>query len=251
LDRTAILTKNKDALVASVLNPQVNAAATGLQSSLLPFLAKLFPGCTDVEAILRPRMPILLNGRRSSEEDEDDNEEEDVVGDEGELDELDVANSEIDEDVQASAEPDLLSALDEHLDSASRDNQEDVYNASPPGTTINAAGPGPATTIATSDSAFKRTTPHSETVENEFEQSSKRQRMTLDPETAPDASSTASAQPFQEPPAVFGAALTAAAAKALSDDGSDFELPPLTMEMDTESEDEEQEDDEDEGAPAS
>ncbi|OQO04521.1 hypothetical protein B0A48_09443 [Cryoendolithus antarcticus] len=254
LDRTAILTKNKDGLIASILNPPLNAAATGLQSSLLPFLAKLFPSCPEVEAILRPRMPVLLTGRKDSEdgegeddeeqeEDDDDVEVEDADEHEDEVDEVTEVRSEIAEVGQASTDPDLLSALDDQLDSTSgQEHSKDLYNATPPTTTINASASGFATKTVPPNGAAKRTTPHSGALDHASEQSSKRQRMTLDPEPASTAPSTTS---IQEPPAVFGAALAAAAAKALSDDGSDFELPPLTMEMDTDSEDEGDEEDED------
>ncbi|KAK6439042.1 hypothetical protein LTR95_004757 [Oleoguttula sp. CCFEE 5521] len=255
LDRTAILTKNKDGLIASVLNPPVNAAATGLQSSLLPFLAKLFPSFPEVEAILRPCMPVLLTGRKGGEEEEEeeDEEEEEEDGndlevenadeDEDEVLEIEKVGSEIAAKAQASAEPDLLSALDAHLDSTSgQDQSEDLYDATPPASTVNASAFGSATVTAPPIDASKRTTPHSGALDHEPEQSSKRQRMTLDPEPVSAAPSTTS---VQEQPAVLGAGLAAAAAKALSDDGSDFEMPPLTMEMDTDSEDEGDEEDED------
>lgn len=57
MDRTAVLTKNSEALAASVLNPAPGKA------SLLPLLSSLGPESQITEAILRPRMPVILSGK--------------------------------------------------------------------------------------------------------------------------------------------------------------------------------------------
>ena len=61
LDRTAILVRQKDAMVASVLNPphsQDKERKRGTRS-ILPHLAQACSDAFEVEAILRPRLPVL------------------------------------------------------------------------------------------------------------------------------------------------------------------------------------------------
>ncbi|MCJ1282959.1 hypothetical protein MMC26_002286 [Xylographa opegraphella] len=58
IDRTAILTNNHRAMLASVLNP--GSLAKGKHtSSILPFFARAAATSLEAEAILRPRMPLL------------------------------------------------------------------------------------------------------------------------------------------------------------------------------------------------
>lgn len=59
IDRTAILTNNKEAMLASVLNPPLKRPGARTMSSIMPFLARQFPDLLEVEALLRPRMPVL------------------------------------------------------------------------------------------------------------------------------------------------------------------------------------------------
>ncbi|EPS34372.1 hypothetical protein PDE_09336 [Penicillium oxalicum 114-2] len=60
IDRTIILTSNKDAMLASVLNPIPTAKGRGAGSSLIPFLVRGYPEQMEVEALVRPRMPVLM-----------------------------------------------------------------------------------------------------------------------------------------------------------------------------------------------
>ena len=77
VDRTAVLTKNKKAMVASVLNPQPARKGAKVVSSILPHLARAFGGDQDVEGLLRPRMPVIMTGLQmadfADESDEDRN----------------------------------------------------------------------------------------------------------------------------------------------------------------------------------
>lgn len=59
IDRTAILTNNKQAMLASVLNPPLKRPGTRTMSNIMPFLVRQFPELLEVEALLRPRMPVL------------------------------------------------------------------------------------------------------------------------------------------------------------------------------------------------
>lgn len=73
IDRTAILSQNKDAMLASVLNPPTGQKGS---SSIMPLLARGFPESPAVEAVIRPRMPVLQrrrddNGDIESDEDDD------------------------------------------------------------------------------------------------------------------------------------------------------------------------------------
>ena len=62
IDRTAILTNNREAMFASVLNPE--SRAKGKQtSSILPFFARASGTTLELEGTLRPRMPILQQAK--------------------------------------------------------------------------------------------------------------------------------------------------------------------------------------------
>ena len=75
IDRTAILTQNKKAMLASVLNPPEKRKGRRDVSSIMPVLARSFPGCMEVEALIRPRMPVLYFQHREEGEDESDEDE--------------------------------------------------------------------------------------------------------------------------------------------------------------------------------
>lgn len=75
IDRAAVLTQNKEAMLASVLNvPPIKKNGKEV-SSIVPLLAQAHPGSLTVEAVLRPRMPMLqprqINGA-ALESDEDE-----------------------------------------------------------------------------------------------------------------------------------------------------------------------------------
>jgi len=236
VDRTAILTKHKQALVASVMNPPINPSGTGAQTSLLPFLAKLFPGDAEVEAIIRPRMPILWTGRRKGveeEEEEEEDEDEDV-----EMNGMDAET--------AIPQTDLLSALDEQLgNKATSEEEEEAPIADEPTETTTAS-----TSKRAALSAPEPTTPakrlRASPVAESLAQTPAPQNLPgPDPVTAkapvPTTVVTRSARKAQQQavtlpaqqaasPSAATTAVAAAPAVAEDDDGSDFEMPPLTME---------------------
>lgn len=84
LDRTAILTHHKEAMIASVMNPFLGKNGKSLPS-IMPHLCRAFPRDAAVEALLRPRMPVIRESRTiMSEGYEEPAEEEDedfVMGD--------------------------------------------------------------------------------------------------------------------------------------------------------------------------
>jgi len=78
VERTAILTHNKSAMLASILNPFVGKNGKAM-ASILPHLARKFAGDEVVEILLRPRMPLLpspntqlSNGEGVWDDDEDE-----------------------------------------------------------------------------------------------------------------------------------------------------------------------------------
>ena len=73
IDRTSILSSNKDIMFASTMNPPTVPTKTTSASSILPFLARAFPSHLEIEALVRPRMPPLQLPNRNlfnPEEDE-------------------------------------------------------------------------------------------------------------------------------------------------------------------------------------
>ncbi|KAL2854672.1 rRNA processing/ribosome biogenesis-domain-containing protein [Aspergillus pseudodeflectus] len=80
IDRTIIMTSSKDAMFASVLNPFPAARGRGANISIVPFLARSYASGMDVEALIRPRMPVLTNtnaiGQYVAPEDDEEEEEE-------------------------------------------------------------------------------------------------------------------------------------------------------------------------------
>ncbi|KAK2736369.1 hypothetical protein FQN55_001664 [Onygenales sp. PD_40] len=68
IDRTAIITKNEAIMIASVLHPVPVTPGRRSTPSIMPFLARSFPETAGVEALLRPRMPVLMGTATSSTE---------------------------------------------------------------------------------------------------------------------------------------------------------------------------------------
>ena len=254
IDRTAILTKHRQALVASVMNPPINPSGTGAQTSLLPFLAKLFPGDAELEAIIRPRMPVLWTGKRSAAEEEEDEDEED------EEDKEDVEMNGMDAE-GAIPQTDLLSALDEQLgNKATSEEEKEEAPATEEPTETN----DPTSTTTSKRAALSApepTTPakrlRASPVAESLAQTPAPQNLPgPDPVTAkapvPTTVVTRSARkaqqqavtlPAQQPTPSASNAAAATTAAAEDDDDSDFEMPPLTMEG-SDDEDEGEEDEE-------
>jgi pre-rRNA-processing protein RIX1 len=80
IDRTAILTKNKAAMIASVLNPQPARKGAKVVSSILPHLARAYGGDQDVEGLLRPRMPVIITGSKMEDLATDYEKDQDSIG---------------------------------------------------------------------------------------------------------------------------------------------------------------------------
>jgi pre-rRNA-processing protein RIX1 len=106
MDRTAVLARHKDAVMASTLNHTSTAKAARKGNSLLPLLAREYPTDPSVEILLRPRMPILQTGRKATEaetETEAMDEDEDSASDDEEEEPLPAESvSEVREDNASS-----------------------------------------------------------------------------------------------------------------------------------------------------
>lgn len=76
IDRTIILTTDKDAMLASVLNPIPAVKGRGAGASLIPFLARTYSDQKEVEALIRPRMPVLMTAPELDAYAENEEEEE-------------------------------------------------------------------------------------------------------------------------------------------------------------------------------
>ncbi|KAJ5573644.1 uncharacterized protein N7459_008071 [Penicillium hispanicum] len=60
IDRTIILSSDKDAMLASVLNPVPSVQGRPAGASIMPFLVQIYSDQMEVEALVRPRMPVLM-----------------------------------------------------------------------------------------------------------------------------------------------------------------------------------------------
>ena len=78
IDRTAVLSANQEAMLASVLNPQVEQRKNKNPSSIMPMLARAYPEASGVEAVLRPRMP-LIQRRRIEDHDVESDLDDDII----------------------------------------------------------------------------------------------------------------------------------------------------------------------------
>lgn len=107
LDRTAVLTQHKDAMVASVLNPPPSKKFGKPAASILPLIARSFSAEMDVEGMLRPRMPVIRLGGKDLELDDGNDEDE----------EMEVEDEEVEEEEQQ-----LLEQADDHFAGQELDN---------------------------------------------------------------------------------------------------------------------------------
>lgn len=66
IDRTAILTNHKEAMLASVMNTATSKKGRKSATCVLPLLARGYPEALEVETLLRPQMP-LVQSRQNQE----------------------------------------------------------------------------------------------------------------------------------------------------------------------------------------
>ncbi|KAL1641617.1 hypothetical protein SLS58_005892 [Diplodia intermedia] len=224
IDSTAVLIQHEDALLASVLSldPRGNP-------SLLPLLARLHPESPAVEALLRPRVPVIranassnfnVVAEESEDEEEEEEEEEDAAEAPVQADEMQLDTEEPTTAPTSEQEPVTVRTkqVNEH---------EKESRTAEPETT---APEGP-------QSASKR--PSTET-EAQQPRSPKRTRVESPPRDVP--------QPGQqEPPAsTLPAAVPVETGYGMEDedDDGDVEVPTLVMGDDEEEEEDESGEDE-------
>ncbi|KAJ5903392.1 hypothetical protein N7504_005775 [Penicillium tannophilum] len=84
IDRTIILVSDKDAMLASVLNPIPAIKGRAAGASIMPFLARGYADSIEVEALIRPRMPVLMTAPEldAYAEVEDEQEADEMADDE-------------------------------------------------------------------------------------------------------------------------------------------------------------------------
>ena len=68
IDRVAILTKNRETMLACVANPKFKRKGDDMDSSILPLLARAYPNSSEVESFLRPQMPIMQSKENNKDE---------------------------------------------------------------------------------------------------------------------------------------------------------------------------------------
>ncbi|KAF2128622.1 hypothetical protein P153DRAFT_342540 [Dothidotthia symphoricarpi CBS 119687] len=113
LDRTAILTQHKDAMVASVLNPPPSKKFGKPAASILPLMARSFPQDQDVEGMLRPRVPVIRVGHQDT--DLDDEMEDEAEEEDGEDEEEEEEEEEEAEEKELEEEQEVPDKVDEHF----------------------------------------------------------------------------------------------------------------------------------------
>ena len=235
IERTAILTCNKEALLACVMNPARKDVGGTVQTSLLPLLAREFPHVPEVEALLRPRMPpVVVQGSGDDAEDADD--------DDDDIDEIDVTNGSTylgldgldtaDEDVAPS------NGTAEHHSTEIEENE--LYNTTPPPRPASkrSAEPDPMPAAA---AKRLRASPIEESASLVSQPASlpAATAMTDVPATVvADVNGGAEQTTIVCPTDALTDLAPSASRAAQStmvdtdgDDGSDFEMPPLTMEQ--------------------
>ncbi|KAF2637786.1 hypothetical protein P280DRAFT_457431 [Massarina eburnea CBS 473.64] len=115
MDRTAILTSDKDALLASCLNVASSRKFGKPAASMMPLLARLFGGERDVEALIRPRMPVIRTGGENVDDQDESDESE-------ESEEEDGSEPEEAQDDEEKTEPFVGHELDTLLETATRED---------------------------------------------------------------------------------------------------------------------------------
>ena len=89
MDRTAIITNNKKAMLASVMNPASKRKGKKHTTSILPLLARAHPEALEVEALLRPQMPPIQSRRNDGKGLDSDGEEDTYMYDHPQIGESD------------------------------------------------------------------------------------------------------------------------------------------------------------------
>lgn len=238
MEHVAVLTRHKKALVASVLNPPRKSRDTALRPSLLPLLAREFPDCQEVEALLRPRYPVagakargqsedgmILGEEEESSEDGDD-EMDDTITHQG------VNGQDADLPADSSPAEDRTNPAGPHHTSAINSSPIEVFSTAPE----------QASEADDSQQSSKRPAPDSSSL---YESETKRPRPSRLVAAQPGDESQRVETTMPSGGGADGSVEAQSAAEVTSDmkmplgavegeaDDSDFEIPPLTMDSDS------------------
>ncbi|KAL2825630.1 rRNA processing/ribosome biogenesis-domain-containing protein [Aspergillus cavernicola] len=236
IDRTIIMTSDKNAMYASVLNPFPAIKGRGATISIMPFLARSYASEMDVEALIRPRMPVLTNSNSIGhyvdvEDEEEENEETEPVS----FSETRTA-PETTGFLKQSTTPNLQDLVDSTPSSNKRVYTEDLSVTSSPRPTL----PETAEEVQVKKARF-------ESVSTNLNQPA----TSIPSALAPNA--TTQANSVQEDSSMLDVSFSGRASAVveqstsisqvvtptLAEDDSDDEMPTLNMESDTDEEDEE------------
>ncbi|KAL4928680.1 RIX1/PELP1 family protein [Aspergillus undulatus] len=248
IDRTIIMTSDKNAMYASVLNPLPAVKGRGATVSIMPFLARSYTSDMDVEALIRPRMPVLTNsnsighyGTINMDEDEDEEMETTSVPRTTQADNTDflkpASTPNLQDLVDSSAPQSNKRTLTEETilsNSTKTPAQPDVvqpkkarfYSVSNTSTSTTTAPDQPASVPASTSPPFSSTRPVS------IQSNSVSEETTLGTGVS-KSTSVVVEQSSSIPPA--GQAATVA-----EDDDSDEEMPTLNIEPDTDEDEDEE-----------
>lgn len=277
IDRTAVLTRHKHAMIASVLNPPPNRKGTRTNKSIMPLLVRSFGTDLEVEGLLRPRMPIIQVGKDVDEETEwvEDHNDESISNSMGPEDNHADATTESKDDnyppdlptlTEASAKRSEPTALDRGLCTAAQIGEDateltkitahlaqssdtDLCNGSHKRHRELAEADNTTTTSGQSISAenYSRDAPNQKRVRLEAERTGGSSVQVSDVEVAATGAPTSYGEGATHPDVTTrslpaSSSSTAPGVGGGSDDSDDdIEIPPLVMDSDTdEGEDEEE-----------
>ena len=263
IDRTAIFAKQKETLLASVLNPPIQAKQKNI-SSIMPFIAREHADKLEVEAVIRPRMPLLQQQENSNGGFDDEDEGvyvRDNQADAGTVDQR--SNKEPEE--PSSSQPALSFPEFGGRTTSAQGMETQGFHSPRPLPTDNMKRPRepePEPASSTADPLVPDIQPGHPHVE-EATQSVKRVRFDQDVYSVPKGPTSQSHEPVMtdSPASMLDAALNEAVARATgaakdrrrrelgndSEESDGDEIPPIDPTLATDSEDEDDEDeDEDE-----
>ena len=250
MERTAVMTQHQEALVACVLNPAMSAAGSSgsAQPSLLPLLARQFPNAPTVEAILRPRMPVLRPARMTAGNEDEDS---DGMDQEGTVFDVEEHGPGDDEPTEEEGEPTdgLLYALrqqamsganaDEHITAPSPHRQSGLdqstagmLNIQLPSDLRAEKRPAEATDDEETSAKRMRASPTTQLL-TEMTESTR-----VEMADQPASSFVTAPEPSQDVAAPADAVMNAAVSGASDGSDSDDSEVSLTMEQDTDEESE-------------
>ena len=265
IDRTIILTGNKNGMLSSVMNPPVHKNNQQSTTSILPMLARAHTGSLDFEALVRPQMPLLQVKKAVMGEEIVDEEEEsryeDMNGSQGgqfdddfpvihestlREDSAPGANENSEAPIAATYAKNHLTSTDTGDDSAVADFPPSIIDSS-----SNKRARDTDMSLDVSMGENEATSARNATPTEE-EMSSKRVRLTpgeIDHDHQPGNVITHSTVSQDQPIAAIDAQplLTRSSNEVehLDSDESDFEQPILYLDPDSDEEDEEDDEEED------